>query len=68
MEFAIRLFFLVLFGAVKKLWLPAVLVIAAVAAIAHFSGGSALWAAGITAGIALIAAIIAAISGMNRGW
>lgn len=68
MEFAIRLFFLVLGGAFKKLWFPAVLVIAAVAAIAFFSGGSALWAAGITTVIALVALVIASISGMNRGW
>ncbi len=68
MEFAIRLFFLVLSSVIKKLWLPAVLVIAVVSAIAYFSGGSALWAAGITAGIALVAAIIAAVSSINRGW
>ncbi len=68
MGFVLRLFFLVLFGAVKKLWLPALLVIAAVAAVAHFSGGSALWAAGITTGIALVAAVIASISAINRGW
>ena len=68
MEFAIRLFFLVLSSVIKKLWLPAVLVIAVVSAIAYFPGGSALWAAGITAGIALVAAIIAAVSSINRGW
>lgn len=68
MDFAIRLFFLVLSSVIKKLWLPAVLVIAVVSAITYFSGGSALWAAGITAGIALVAAIIAAVSSINRGW
>lgn len=68
MEFVIRLFLLVLGSVVKKLWLPAVAVVAAVALIAFLSGGSALWAAGITAGVALVAAIIASIAGINRGW
>lgn len=68
MEFVIRLFLLVFGSVVKKLWLPAVAVIAVVALITYLSGGSALWAAGITAGIALVAAVIASISGINRGW
>ncbi len=68
MGYAIALFFMVLGSALKKFWLPGVLVIAAVAAIAHLSGGSALWAAGITAVVALVAAVIASFSAINRGW
>lgn len=64
----IRLFALVFLGAIKRFWIPAVLVIAAVAAIAFISGGSALWAAGITTTIALVVAVVASIGALNRPW
>lgn len=68
MGFVLQLFWLVFAGAFKKLWLPAVAVIAVIALIAFLAGGSALWAAGISAGVALVALIVASIAGMNRGW
>lgn len=63
-----RLFLLVFGNAFKRLFLPGVAVIAVITLIAFLSGGSALWAAGISTVIALVALVIASVSGINRGW
>lgn len=63
-----RLFLMVFGSAFKRLFLPAVAVIAVITLIAFLSGGSALWAAGISTGVALVALVIASISGINNGF
>lgn len=68
MEFAIRLFLLVLGSAVKRFWLPGLAIVAVVALITGLSGGSWLMAGGITLAIELVVGVVASLSALQRPW
>ena len=68
MEFAILLFLSVLGAIIKRCAIPAILVVAAVAGITALAGGSWLLAAGITAGIAVVVAVISAFAALSKPW
>lgn len=68
MEFAIRLFFIMLGAVCKRYLLPALAVTVVISVITALSGGSWLMAAGICAAISVVVGLITAFTAMNRGW
>ncbi len=62
------LFFMMAGEVIKRFALPALAVVVVIGIIAAISGGSFLWAAGISAGVAVVVGLIATITAMNSGW